>query len=94
MLEPVFKKDPTFDDLPPEQKDFKMLEYLILLGASGKHVHLKGYNEREINQVARKLINKGYLRGTYIDPDHCSWNRTTQLGSYYMDLIKETLKLT
>ncbi len=41
MLESVFHKDPTYDDLPAEAKDFKLLEYLVLLGASGKHVHIK-----------------------------------------------------
>ena len=40
MLESVFHKDPTYNDLPAEAKDFKMLEYLVLLGASTNHVHL------------------------------------------------------
>jgi hypothetical protein len=91
MLESVFHKDPTYDDLPAEARDFKMLEYLALLGASGKHVHIKGFNDREINHCARKLIDQGYLRGTVLDADHSSWNRTTQKGIFKMEFLAEEL---
>jgi hypothetical protein len=94
MLESVFHKDPIYDDLPAEAKDFKMLEYLVLLGASGKHVHIKGFNDREINHCARKLIDKGYLRGTVLDADHSSWNRTTQKGIFKMEILAEELHVT
>ncbi len=81
-------------DLPAEAKDFKILEYLVLLGAFGKHVHIKGFNHREINHCARKLINKGYLRGTVLDADHSSWNRTTQIGFFKMEILAEELHVT
>jgi hypothetical protein len=34
------------------------------------------------------------LRGTVLDADHCSWNRTTQKGIFKMEILAKELHVT
>ena len=79
---------PGFDDLPPEPKSTGELALLILMDASGERVSLKKYNDKDVNTCAGKLIDKGFMRGTIFDRNHCSWSRLTRKGHF----LKEHLK--
>jgi len=82
-------EDPGFDDIPPEPKSTEELTLLILMDTSGEKVSLKKYNERDLNICAGKLIDKGFLRGTIFDRNHCSWSRLTRKGHFLMAYLKK-----
>ena len=73
-------EDSSFYDCEPEEKDPEELAVLILLEASGKRVSMKKYNQRDVALCARRLILKGYIRGTVRDRFDCSWSRLTKKG--------------
>jgi hypothetical protein len=89
MLEIISnKKAIYFDDMAPEPKDLTELMVLVLENASGTIKNISKYNDEEITLCVRELITRGYLRGTIISRDKCSWSRLTRRGSYYLELLK------
>jgi len=50
--------------------------------------HIPKYSEREVNIGARYLIDHGYLRGTVLGWEHCSWSRITRKGDYLREMLK------
>ena len=78
----------TFYDLPPVSKSTEEIAYLLLKDVSGDYADMSKYNEREIHRCARKLILNGFIHGTVIDFDHCSWSRITMRGEHLKDYIE------
>lgn len=71
---------PFYSDLEPEEKSSEELILLVMKTANGDNVVIRKYNEQEINRCARKLIQKGLIRGTIFGTEDCSWSKLTQRG--------------
>jgi hypothetical protein len=78
----------SYDDMPPEHKSGDELALWILENAAGKMNYIPKYSDREVNIGARYLINHGYLRGTVLGWEQCSWSRLTRKGDYLREMLK------
>mgnify|MGYP000029442754 CR=1 FL=1 len=84
-----FNNHKSFSDLPPDEKSVEELELLILRDAAGKKPLSRKYNQQEVNIIAAKLIEKGFIRGTIVDRfNNVTWSRITPRGLKYMELIE------
>ena len=81
-------EEPFFEDMEPEKKTTSELIYIILKDTKCTNINDLKYNNREINQCARKLILNGYLRGTIFDYKLCTWSKLTMKGRYLLDRLE------
>jgi hypothetical protein len=78
-----------FDDLPPEVKDYKYLEYLILKEASGERVSMKQFTQKEIHKIVRRLVLDDRLHGNCVN-DICVWSQLKPKGRDRLENLEKT----
>jgi hypothetical protein len=85
-----FNNHTSFSDLPPEEKSVEELELLILRDAAGIKPLSRKYNQQEVNIMAARLIEKGFIRGTIVDRfNNVSWSRITSRGEKHLESIEK-----
>jgi hypothetical protein len=82
------KEEPYFDDLPPETMDYKYLEYLILMEASGEKVSWKGISHKDVNKMVCKLQDKDYIRGSSINGEPV-WAQLKPKGKDRLEILRD-----
>lgn len=88
------KEEPVeFDDCEKCLDSKNELMINLLENAAGFNNRTVKYNEKDLHQCARRLISKGYLRGTIVDFDYCIWSRLTGRGYFLLELLKKNPEL-
>lgn len=93
FIEDIAIDNDEFDDYEKRLMSKNELMIGLLENAAGSKNWTDTYNEREIHRCARKLIGKGYLRGTVVDFDYCVWSRLTRRGYFLLELLRRNPEL-
>lgn len=81
----------SYEDLPLIDKSSKELIYMVLKTSSGVSKKISKYSNSEINQSLRYLIRNGFIRGTIIDFNNCTWSKITRKGLYLLKQLEKEI---